>query len=67
MMKEDWVDFYISEEKVFFTKKEPDGIHLYTQNNKYEKRSVYLVQVMISDINQYSLQEKISWMEEFII
>lgn len=36
MMKEDWVDFYISEEKVFFTKKEPDGIHLYTQNNKYE-------------------------------
>ena len=29
VMKENWVDFYICENKVFYTKKDEDGIHLY--------------------------------------
>ena len=31
VMKETWVDFYIYEDKVFYTKKDEGGIHLYMQ------------------------------------
>lgn len=36
LMKEAWVDFYICEDKVFYTKKNEDGIHLYVQEKDEE-------------------------------
>lgn len=36
VMKENWVDFYICEDKVFYTKEDEDGIHLYLQENNNE-------------------------------
>ena len=34
MMKDNWVDFYICEDKIFYTRKDEDGIYLYIQDKK---------------------------------
>lgn len=36
VMNESWVDFYICEDKVFYTKEDEDGIHLYVQEKEKE-------------------------------
>ncbi|MGN0317728.1 MAG: hypothetical protein ACI4E1_07290 [Lachnospira sp.] len=37
LMKENWVDFYLCEDRVFYTKKDEDGIHLYVHKMDEEQ------------------------------